>query len=91
MDRIVDRFFPQHPERWKTDFPVTENVPVFGVAELLLAALSLSNLKAPDPDRIPAEVVKSVTIKFPYLLLNMFNLFRWTRMIARSIKGSSFI
>ncbi|GHJ61437.1 hypothetical protein NOK12_39550 [Nocardioides sp. OK12] len=55
------------------DAPGISEVPQFTEEELLRAASSMRNKKAPGPDGLPAEIIKVVAQSHPELLLNMYN------------------
>ncbi|XP_046826449.1 uncharacterized protein LOC124427498 [Vespa crabro] len=49
--------------------------PQFTEREILWAASSMRNDRAPGPDGLPTEVMKAVAMTHPELLLNMYNLY----------------
>ncbi|XP_035742633.1 uncharacterized protein LOC118450807 [Vespa mandarinia] len=55
------------------DAPGISGVPQFTEKELLRAASSMRNKKAPGPDGLSAELIKDVAQSHPELLLNMYN------------------
>lgn len=73
MERTIDTLFPSHPPR-KPDADIeVEDIPYFTSEELTRAAATMKNRKAPGPDGIPAEAIKEAALRFPRLMLNMYN------------------
>lgn len=74
MENIVDTLFPTHPTRSDGGIiVVNDEIPFFTQKELTDAAKSMKNNKAPGPDRIPAEAIKTAANACPQMMLNMYN------------------
>lgn len=75
MHNIVKELFPEHgvydPENIHMNGD--ELATLFSTEELLNAANSIKNRKAPGPDGIPAEVLKILARERPHFLLTMYN------------------
>lgn len=71
----METLFPSQPKR-ETGLttPGSLEAPPFTEVELLKAASSMRNKKAPGPDGLPAEVLKAVAQSHPKLLLDMYNM-----------------
>ncbi|GHJ61429.1 hypothetical protein NOK12_39470 [Nocardioides sp. OK12] len=75
MENIIHTLFPSQPKREiGTAAPCSPEAPQFTEEELLRAALSIQNKKAPGPGGLPAEVMNAVAQSHPKLLLNMYNM-----------------
>uniref|UniRef100_T1HWX9 Reverse transcriptase domain-containing protein n=1 Tax=Rhodnius prolixus TaxID=13249 RepID=T1HWX9_RHOPR len=73
MNRIIDGLFPVHEEREVDVQRESGEIPLFTQGELRTAARSLRNHRAPGPDGIPAEVLKTVADERPDFLLAVYN------------------
>lgn len=74
MENIVMTLFPTNElPNYGTIAEELNNVPLFTMEELSLAAHKLRNNKSPGPDGIPAEVMKEIAVRRPEILLNMYN------------------
>lgn len=74
MKGIVEALFPRHPERDpEGETTHAGEVPAFSEEELLQAADLIQGRKAPGPDGVPAEVVRTIATSCPRLLLHIFN------------------
>lgn len=73
MTHIVDTLFPSHPPRIEMIEEDVEEIPPFTEVELKVAVNSLRNKKAPGPDGIPGEALRSACRVAPELLLRMYN------------------
>ncbi|XP_035742251.1 uncharacterized protein LOC118450548 [Vespa mandarinia] len=72
LDQIVHTLFPSQPKREiSLDAPGIIEVPQFTEEELLRAASSMRNEKAPGPVGLPAEIIKVVAQSHPELLQNI--------------------
>ncbi|KAG8228857.1 hypothetical protein J437_LFUL008353 [Ladona fulva] len=59
MQKVVEELIPTHP--FRTDFETEiddSNIPAFSMGELEVAVSSLKNRNTPEPDGIPAEILK---------------------------------
>lgn len=74
IDNIVNTLFPQHEPRVDnvSEKDASDVVP-FTEEEIVIAAKSLKNKKAPGPDGIPSEILKVVAREHPRALLQMYN------------------
>ena len=70
---IVDGLFPTHVTLNEEMETIMVDTPIFVEDELINAAKTLKNNKAPGPDGIPAEVIKLLATDRPQLLLDMYN------------------
>lgn len=74
MENIVNELFPSYPERRDEDEDSQiGEIPLFSKEELMNAAVSFKNKKAPGPDGITAEVLKIVVQNHSQVLLDMYN------------------
>ena len=73
--KVVVALFPMHPTRQDQEGDISEDdIPDFTQEELFAAVGSLINKKAPGPDGIPAEIIKTAANECPSLMLIMYNL-----------------
>lgn len=75
MSVIVDVLFPTHAER-ECENILAEGVGVvlpFNVAELHATTDSLGSFKAPGPNVVLREAIRTTVKECPYLFLNMYN------------------
>lgn len=73
MTHIVNELFPTHPLLTKEQVEDVGEIPPFTEEELKAAVTSLRSGKAPGPDGIPSEALKSATCVCPEILLRMYN------------------
>lgn len=70
---IVNELFPTHPPLRMRKVEDVGEIPLFTVEELRVAVTSLRSGKAPGPDGIPSEALRSAFCACPELLLRMYN------------------
>jgi len=73
IDHIIEGLFPKHPPKPQIGYNVESETTGITREELLEATNSLSNNKAPGPDRVPAEVLKVIIKHKPEIFLDVFN------------------
>lgn len=72
MRAIITALFPVHdPVTWQP--PMVRDIPLFTQEELQIATERIKCKKAPGPDGIPPEVIKTVAEHFPELILRVMN------------------
>nr|CAH7745583.1 unnamed protein product [Callosobruchus chinensis] len=70
---FVQELFPDMPAvRWEDTTQI--DITPFNIQELLTAVNRLKPNKAPGPDGIPSEIIQSVTMQFPEIMLRVMNL-----------------
>ena len=73
-DRIVGGLFPTHPEQvWEEDRVTVGEVPAISPEELASAISSMATGKAPGPDGIPAEILRTAAAQRPEIFLTLYN------------------
>lgn len=75
VDNIIDALFPTAPSRTPSTVHRTSDEPPepFSMAELITAARSLPNGKAPGPDGLSNEIIKTAVSVDPSQFLRTYN------------------
>lgn len=71
---VASKLFPEHKiEEWRTGSVTLAEIPPFTLDEVLTVCVNIKNKKAPGPDGIVPEIVKTFIKAAPDFCLKLFN------------------